>query len=212
MSLQQTATARDRVCRKRQQDSCFLLKIAQISQFEMPTSKADSSNSFGSSEEEGLTIRVKNEGKAKSTLSPKPILSTGEKDREVSETIHQKSRLSTDSKPRQSNSPRPTVCKNNASSICYNYKPRAVQVAGFGSLDLTPKHVPEIYQKDEYLVDKYKFLKFPSPQPNSILFHSLQGDLLRKRQCIDDVLVVEGNNDNEGLKKCGMYTRLAATI
>ncbi|KAI8898115.1 hypothetical protein BC833DRAFT_591102 [Globomyces pollinis-pini] len=71
-----------------------------------------------------------------------------------------------------------------------NYKPKVILIDGFSrSLDDsrkisgTPPRDPVITQMNA----KYLFLKFPPPESSSVLYHSLQGDLLRKR----DKLILE---------------------
>jgi hypothetical protein len=70
------------------------------------------------------------------------------------------------------------------SKNCVNYKPHTVIKAGFGNSPDSGKPFSTDYIKDFHLVDRYKFLKYPEPQSSSIVFHSLQGDLIRKRQSI----------------------------
>ena len=63
------------------------------------------------------------------------------------------------------------------------FKPKVCIRAGFDSAkqsDLLPRD----YKKDATIGDSYKFLLYPEADSSSILFHSLQGDLMRKRQQI----------------------------
>ncbi|KAJ3367259.1 hypothetical protein HDU91_001567 [Kappamyces sp. JEL0680] len=76
----------------------------------------------------------------------------------------------------------PAVSGSAQSKNAVNYKPHSIIKAGFShSPDLLKPSPTHDHARDLHLVDKYKFLKYPEPPSTSILFHSLQGDLLRKR-------------------------------
>lgn len=67
-----------------------------------------------------------------------------------------------------------------------NYKPQCVLKAGFDTSPDVLRKQKSALAKDLYLAE---FLRFPEPGSNSILFHSLQGNLRRKR----DTMLSQGN-------------------
>lgn len=63
-------------------------------------------------------------------------------------------------------------------SMNAGFKPKKCIRAGFDNV--SKKSTSDTLEKDGKIGDQYKFLEYPEADSTSILFHSLQGDLMRK--------------------------------
>ena len=84
------------------------------------------------------------------------------------------------------------------------FKPKVTLKAGFdssspGAGGIGKNTPPRDYKRDGPIGNQYKFLKYPEADSSSILFHSLQGDLMRKRRQIATSPAVNNNTALVGL-------------